>query len=433
MSFSEISQTTQTMLLLTGRFGISQQSRLADSDIAIPLTTRELNTLVERLKNRAIDIAELTTPGVGANLPELAGRIDSGRLQRLLGRGFKMALAIEKWQQRGIWVLSREDEDYPQTLIGRLGENAPPIIYGCGEVGLFNCDGLAIQGSRNADDEVLGHARTFGVQAADAGMTVVTGGARGVDRAAMNGALDADGCAIGILTNGLSSAAIAPDNRIPIGEERLLLISPFDPEAGFNVGNAMGRNKLIFALSRAGLVVESDYEKGGTWAGATEQIRRLKYVPMFVHSTGRPSKGLDALRAMGAREWPDPEDSIATRLLLDEIRSGAFSRNDSDIDRPSLIEQPRQPAMVMDAGEPFGSVQVENSTPKVILKPSKDLFSVVRPIILATLDEPKSRDEVAKELDLVKRQTDKWLARLVDEGAVNKLKRPVRYIATSTR
>ncbi len=258
---------------------------------------------------------------------------------------------------------------------------------------------------------------------------MVSGGAKGVDQAAMSGVVDADGRTIGVLPNGLSLAAIAPENRILISDDRLLLISPFDPDTGFNVGNAMGRNKLIFALSNAGLVVESDHEKGGTWAGVTEQLKRLKFVPMFVRATGTPSRGLDELKELGARKWADPTDSDAVHAIFEKIRSGVFETDEPSAAPPSLIESPRQAAMVMDSGETFGSDKGEAAIDQLKSDPSDAFFSAVRTHILAMLKQPKSRDEVAAELGVIKRQADLWLSRLVAEGAVTKHKRPVRYVA----
>ena len=76
----------------------------------------------------------------------------------------------------------------------------------------------------------------------------------------------------------------------------LVLLSPYDPNAGFNVGNAMQRNKLIYALADAALVVNSDLGKGGTWTGAVEQLDKFRQIPVFVRSTGAPSAALDALQ-----------------------------------------------------------------------------------------------------------------------------------------
>ena len=72
--------------------------------------------------------------------------------------------------------------------------------------------------------------------------------------------------------------AIARDNREPLMNSRLVLVSPYDPAAGFNVGRAMQRNKLIYALADVALVVAADFQKGGTWEGAIEQLDRLHFL-----------------------------------------------------------------------------------------------------------------------------------------------------------
>ncbi len=96
---------------------------------------------------------------------------------------------------------------------------------------------------------------------------------------------------------------------------RLLLISPYDPQVGFNVGNAMGRNKLIYALADAALVVASDLNKGGTWSGAVEQLDRYKCVPVYVRNDVE-SLGLADLRKRGALTWPAPTDVEGLLSLL---------------------------------------------------------------------------------------------------------------------
>ena len=426
MPMPKISELAKVYLLLTGLLAAGQGSRAETSTL---LKLRELNGLDNQLSDLGRGLLDLSASGSAELLNELGERCDVSRLRGLLGRGMKMSLAIEKWQRSAIWVLCRDDEEYPKRFKDRMGASAPPIIYGCGDIDLFDTEGIAIVGSRNADTESLVFARNVGRLSADFGLTVVSGGAKGIDQSATGGVIDAYGCAIAVLANGLSRAAIASENRILISDDRLLLISPFDPSAGFSVGNAMGRNKLIFALSNAGLAVESDYNKGGTWAGATEQLKRLKFVPMFVRATGAPSRGLDELRKLGAREWPDPADSEAIHAVFEEIRSGASEEGEPSAAPQSVTENPRQAAMVMDSGEEYGSDRTEETTYQAISSPSEALFSDVRPHILAVLKTPKTRVEVKSELGLIQKQTDQWLARLVDEGTVTKLTRPARYVA----
>ena len=426
MPMPKISELAKVYLLLTGRLAAGQGSRAETSTL---LKLRELNGLDNQLSDLGRGLLDLSASGSAELLNELGERCDVSRLRGLLGRGMKMSLAIEKWQRSAIWVLCRDDEEYPKQFKDRMGASAPPIIYGCGDIDLFDTEGIAIVGSRNADTESLVFARNVGRLSADFGLTVVSGGAKGIDQSATGGVIDADGCAIAVLANGLYRAAIASENRILISDDRLLLISPFDPGAGFNVGNAMGRNKLIFALSNAGLAVESEYNKGGTWAGATEQLKRLKFVPMFVRATGAPSRGLDELRKLGAREWPDHADSEAVHAVFEEIRSGAPEEGEPSAAPQSVTENPRQAAMVMDSGEEYGSDKGEPAADQVKSNPADALFYDARPHILAVLKTPKSRDEIAEKLDLVKTQANRWLSRLVEEGAVSKQSRPTRYVA----
>jgi len=133
----------------------------------------------------------------------------------------------------------------------------------------------------------------------------------------MESALEAGGCAAGVLADRLERAAMRREYRGPLMQGRLVLISPYDPNAGFNVGHAMQRNKVIYALADAALVVNADAGKGGTWDGATENLEKRRLVPVYVRSTGDASKALDALQKKGARPWPNPEEPEALRAVLE--------------------------------------------------------------------------------------------------------------------
>ena len=122
----------------------------------------------------------------------------------------------------------------------------------------------------------------------------------------MRGAADSNGKVVGVLADSLERAAVNRENRELVLDSRLTLITVFDPSAGFNVGHAMQRNRLIYALSDAALVVNSDVGKGGTWAGAIEQLEKLHFVPVYVRSTGQASEGLKALQNKGASPWANP-------------------------------------------------------------------------------------------------------------------------------
>ncbi len=315
-----LSPNTQAILLLTAPLIVGRSAR---ADVLKPGEYFGLNNCLRSIEGNK-EPADLMEPGSEYLLDKCVHAINKPafnreRLQRLLGRGFLLSQAIESWRKRAIWVISHRDEAYPQRLRDRLKVKASAILYGCGDHTLLNAGGLAVVGSRHVDEEILEYARNIGELAASARRTIVSGGAKGVDQAAMNGALEAGGKSVGVLANGLKGAATNRAHRDPILNEQLVLISPYDPSAGFNVGHAMQRNKLIYALSDAALVANADKGKGGTWAGAIEQLEAKvpRPTPVYVRSTGAPSEGLEALKQKGALSWPNPGNAEDLEAIFD--------------------------------------------------------------------------------------------------------------------
>ena len=317
----ELSANTKAILLLTAPL-IAGRGKGKPS--VKPLGVGEYHRLARRLRERRRQPADLLDPGADGIVNECRSDLDPERLERLLGRGFLLAQAVERWRTRAIWVLSRADADYPQRLKQRLREDAPPVLYGSGDAAVLGAGGLAVVGSRNVDEALIEYTVNVGRLAASAGRCLVSGGARGIDRAAMRGALDAGGRVAGVLADGLEKAAMLRDHREALMKGRLALVSPYDPAARFQVGHAMQRNKLIYALSDAALVVNSDYGKGGTWTGAVEQLDKLKLVPVHVRASGEVGEGLEGLRERGAIPWPEPKTPEALEEILDAASDGGY-------------------------------------------------------------------------------------------------------------
>jgi DNA processing protein len=313
-----LSPNTQAILLLTAPLIAGGKAPSADL-----LTPREYGCLARNLRERRRQPADLLSPDAAEWIEELRDVVESDRLKRLLARGFLLSQALERWQARTIWVVSRADAEYPRRLKSRLKEDTPAVLYCCGDAAILASGGLAVVGSREVSEGLVEITKEIGRLAANAGVTLVSGGARGIDQAAMRGALEAEGRAVGVLADSLERAATNREHRNLLLDRRLALLSPYDPSAGWNVGHAMQRNKLIYALADAALVVSSDLEKGGTWAGATEQLEKYRFVPVYVRASGERGSGLEALGAKGALPWPDPETPAALLHALEEKQSAA--------------------------------------------------------------------------------------------------------------
>ena len=403
----ELSSNAQAILLLTAPLIVGQKRTSVN-----PLTAGEYRNFARRLRDLQRQPADLLEPDARKELKEWGFGPETDRLLHLLGRGFLLTQAMERWQSRAIWVLSRADPGYPRRLKQRLGEDAPPVLYGCGDPSILGTGGLAVAGSRNLNDSLIGYTKSVGRLSAESQQTLVSGGAKGTDQAAMQGALEVGGRVVGVLADSLEKAVMRRDYRDALVGGWLALTCPYDPAARFLVGHAMQRNKLIYALSDAALVVNSDYWKGGTWAGAVEQLDKLRFVPVYVRSHGRREKGLDALRDRGAIPWPNPKTPAAlgaclkarARLKSPEARDGT----NSDRERqglPLLWDEPHdRKSPVSRLGEP---ADTSGSTP------AEELFATVK-TLLASMDGPRTEASVAQHLDISRPQARNWLKRFVE-------------------
>ncbi len=421
---SLLSPDTEVTLLLTAPLLMVGRKRAQD-DSPRRLTPGQYAKLVERIRGCGRNLGDLAGPEGAEILEECQTGLEPEHIQELLTRGFQLSQVLELWRARSIWVVSQADQDYPSRLRQKLGSAAPPVLYGCGDGDLLERGGLAVVGSRRVSDQVIEYAEQTGRSAALANCTIVSGGAKGVDQAAMRGALNGGGAAIGVLADGIEKSVLQRENRNVLMDGRLTLISPFDPRAGFSVGNAMRRNKLIYALADAGLVVESDYKKGGTWTGAVEQLTKLRSAPLYARVDESGSRGLEALLEMGARLWPNPQtaDDFRKALSGTQVYSEAESLWKSAFQTDGLGAAG---STNTDSAESLGLHILIESADSNGLPASEALFNCVEEL-LRSLDTPTSESDVASYLRVSTTQAREWLKRLVAEGKYTRSKRPVRY------
>lgn len=306
-----LSPNTRAILLLTGPLMGGRGA--APSEL---LKLAEYNALAWHLRELKRQPADFLGPEAEELLHNCHAVIDESRLRWLLGRGFVMEQIVERWNAQDIWVLSRADAEYPRRFKARLRENAPALIYGCGDKPLLESGGLAVVGSRHLDDALVDDTMTVCRLAAQASKTLISGGAPGIDQIAVGAALRAGGRVSAVLADSLSKNVSTREYRNPLRDGQLVLMSPYDPNATFNASLSTQRNKLIYALADVGLVMSASFRKGQTWAGAVEQLDKLRFVPVYARSTGEPSAGLDALGAKGAIPWPNPQDAAAFEPLF---------------------------------------------------------------------------------------------------------------------
>lgn len=214
-----------------------------------------------------------------------------------------------------------DDPEYPSVLNSAMGSKAPKTLSYAGNLGLLKLPSVGFCGSRKASEQGLAAARDCASQAADLGIAVVSGNAAGVDVEAHFHALANGGSTILVLPEGIENFRIRKVLQPVWDWDRVLVLSQFEPQHGWQAYRAMARNKVIIGLSGAMIVIEAgnrggtldagkstlemglplfvaQYEQVSFDAGGNEALIQMGGVPLFkLRSTNRAnmSKVQDAL------------------------------------------------------------------------------------------------------------------------------------------
>ena len=214
-------------------------------------------------------------------------------------RATAVAFELDRLEQSGIKTLTVFDEHYPYLWLDRLGTKAPPMLHAAGTLDLLDTPGLGVVGSRDVSQVGGEVAKQVARLAARRGLPLVSGGARGVDQLAMDAAFEAGGAVVGILAESLSRKLKRSDVRKAVYDGSTVMCTPYSPDAPFSAGNAMGRNKLIYAQAALTVVVASDDGTGGTWSGATQALKH-GHGPVAVWRGPGEGPGNEPLEQQGA-------------------------------------------------------------------------------------------------------------------------------------
>jgi DNA processing protein len=214
--------------------------------------------------------------------------------------------------QPGNSLLTLGDPDYPKPLLEIA--DPPALLYCKGRRDLLGRPGLGIVGSRNATPQGLRDAEAFALALADAGLTIISGLALGIDAAAHRGGLAGSGSSIAVVGTGLDRIYPARNKALAhrLAEQGLIL-SEFALGTPPLPGNFPSRNRLISGLARGVLVVEATTDSGSliTARVATEQGREVFAIPGSIHSP--LARGCHALLKQGAKLVESAAD------VLDEL------------------------------------------------------------------------------------------------------------------
>ena len=249
------------------------------------------------LARRRAELAPLISPAVltALDTDEVSQAVDRAR-----------AWADQPCQ----FVVTLADENYPRLLLEI--PDPPPLLYARGRVELLSRPALAVVGSRNATLQGEANAQTMAKALSEAGLTIVSGLALGIDAAAHRGGLGGAGSTIAVLGTGID--IVYPQRNAALATEiaaRGLLLSEFPLGTAPAGPNFPRRNRLISGLARGCLVVEAALASGSliTARAAADQGREVFAMPGSIHSP--LAKGCHALIKSGAKLVESADDVLA--------------------------------------------------------------------------------------------------------------------------
>lgn len=308
--------------------------------------------LGSRLGGRLLDRLRSPQAIFRASRTELEGAGVSGAVAQSIASGVTFDDAVaqqEKMAAAGAVLITMHDPAYPKPL--RDIFDPPIVLFVRGRLELLSAVSVGVVGTRRPTPYGLAVAERLSADLTHAGVTIVSGMARGIDTAAHKGALAAGGDTVAVL--GCGCDIVYPsENRKLAGEivAKGLIVSEFPMGATAFPQNFPIRNRIISGLSAGVLVVEGAQYSGSAITArlAIDQGREVFAVPGNI--TSKASWGPNLLIKQGAKlvqDWNDvvvelpPEsrrhliDRTRTRLLGDEAGT-------EGADRLSLLKDPAE-------------------------------------------------------------------------------------------
>ena len=285
-----------------------------DGELAAWLRLTQVPGLGGRGLRRLLTELGLPSQVLAAGRGTLAGIVGETLAARILARdGDSGVEAALRWaSQPGCSVVTLADAAYPRRLLEI--PDPPAVLYVRGRVELLGRDSLAVVGSRNATRQGTENAAAFARALSDAGLTIVSGLALGIDAAAHRGALEGAGSTVALLGTGID--VVYPPRNASLSAaiaERGALATEFPLGMPALASNFPRRNRLISGLARGVLVVEAALSSGSliTARMAAEQGRDVFAIPGSIHSP--LAKGCHELIRQGAKLVESAQD------VLDEL------------------------------------------------------------------------------------------------------------------
>ena len=241
-------------LLLTSHLGVPDRRVLTQAQLR-QLSRRTVGCIPPQ-EDRELELRDLIQLGYGADM--------AVRILGLLNEEEILHHYLHRGLQSGCMPLTRVSEGYPQILRSRLGADSPGCLWLKGDTSLLSLPGIALVGSREMEPQNHAFAEAVGIRAAERGLVLISGNARGADKAAQEACLRHGGSVISIVADRLDHHR---------EKDRVLYVSEDGFDLPFSAQRALSRNRVIHCWGELTFVAQARLGTGGTWDGTVRNLR----------------------------------------------------------------------------------------------------------------------------------------------------------------
>ena len=284
-------------LLLTSHLGDPGRRTLTVAQFRS--LTQRMGEAERNLEDRDLVPEDLKALGYGRELAE--------RIVQLLSEEELLDHYLQKARKLGCVPVTRISEGYPLVVRKRLGLDSPGCLWARGTVELLKEPTVSLVGSRELQENNWKFAAEVGRQAARQGYVLVSGNARGADRAAQESCLAAGGKVISVVADELWKQP---------SRENVLYLSEDGYEEAFSAQRALSRNRVIHALGLKTFVAQAGLKTGGTWDGTVKNLR-FGWSPVFGFWDG--SEAMELLFQMGVTPVEPEQLASIYDLASDQV------------------------------------------------------------------------------------------------------------------
>lgn len=251
-----------------------------------PMKLNRFRELILRSQKHGLEDATILTR---EQLLDLGyNEIKANQIASLFCEAQRLSGYLRMARREGCQYLTMGSEDFPEMLALRLGLDTPAVLWGKGDMTLLAQPAVSLVGSRDLNPENKAFAQAVGRWAARNGFVLVSGNARGADKAGQEACLLAGGKVISVVADKLT------DKKT---DANILYLSEDSFDLPFFTHRALSRNRIIHALGARTFVAQCSFGKGGTWDGTTKNLQN-GWSPVYCYDDG--SAAARELIALGA-------------------------------------------------------------------------------------------------------------------------------------